>query len=289
VTFSSEPGTGGPAQLGRVPESAMQALLMSRYQFRDYLRSRRFLLMLSIVGIIAALLSAVVLHFRPSGLIDSSASFYSNFWVGGAGILIVFAGIIFGGDAIAGEFQNKTGYFLMGLPIKRWSVYAGKYLAAFLAALLTILVYFVYLVLFAAYFMGAGAISGALFESLGLAVLYLSALLGFVFLFSSLFKSSLYAVLVVAVLFLFGFSIIQALVVGLVHIEPWFLLSYASNLTNSVMAYPFLGVPPHMSTNPFTGATSYNPSYAEAIAIIVGYFLWTTIGGLLLFEREEFT
>ncbi|HTP53746.1 MAG TPA: ABC transporter permease [Thermoplasmata archaeon] len=289
MTLSSEPGPAGPAQLGRVPESAMQALLMSRYQFRDYLRSQRFLLMLSIVGIIAAILSAVVLHYRPSGLIDSSTSFYGNLWVEGAGVLIVFAGIIFGGDAIAGEFQNKTGYFLMGLPIKRWSVYAGKYLAAFLASLLTILVYFVYLVLFAAYFMGARAISGPLFESLGLAVLYLSALLGFVFLFSSLFKSSLYAVLVVAVLFLFGFSIIQALVVGLVHIEPWFLLSYASNLTNSVMAYPFVGVPPHMVTDPITGNTSYNPSYAEGIAIIVGYFLWTTIGGLLLFEREEFT
>jgi ABC-2 type transport system permease protein len=266
----------------------MQALLMSRYQFRDYLRSQRFILMLAIVGFLATVLSIVVLHYRPAGLIDSSTAFYGSFWVGGVEILIVFSGIIFGGDAIAGEFQNKTGYFLMGLPIKRWSVYAGKYLAAFLASIVTIGVYFVYLVVFGWYFMGPAALSVALLQSLLIAILYLSALLGFVFLFSSLFKSSLYAVLVVAVLFLFGFSIVQALVVDLVHIEPWFLLSYASNFTNSVIAYPLTGVPAHV-TQVGPGFNFYKPTYAEGLTIMAGYFGWTTIGGLLLFEREEFT
>jgi ABC-2 type transport system permease protein len=275
------PTRGAPAGLGTIPASWTQALLMSRYQFRDFLRSRRFVLMMAIVAIIGAILITVIAHYRPLGLIGSATAFYGTLWTGGVTVLIVFAGIIFGGDAIAGEFQNKTGYFLMGLPIKRWSVYAGKYLAAFAASVVTLVVYLLILIGAGAYFVGASIPGVALLESFALALLYLSALLGTTFLFSSLFKTSVYAVLVVAVMFLFGFTIINDLLTALVQIEPWFIITYA----DAIIGYPFTGVPVHIGRL----AGSYNPTYPEGIAIMLGYFLLTTIGGLVLFEREEFT
>jgi len=277
--------------LGTVPGTVAQALILSRYQFRDYLRSSRFILMMGIVAAAGAILTTVVAYYRPSGLIDNANDLYGGLWAGGAAFTILFAGIIFGGDAIAGEFQNKTGYFLMGLPIKRATVYAGKYMAALAASIVAMLVYLVIVFGNAIYYLGLGAFSdpGPLAESFGIALLYVLALLGFVFLFSSLFKTSLYAVLVVAVLFLFGFSIIQGVVTDLAHTEPWFLLSYV----NSIIAYPLTGVPAHVATtrNPFTRATitTYNPTYLEGIAVMTGYWLLTAIAGLFLFQREEFT
>jgi ABC-type transport system involved in multi-copper enzyme maturation permease subunit len=113
--------------------------------------------------------------------------------------------------------------------------------------------------------------------------------LGSVFLFSSLFKNSLYAVLVVAVLFLFGFMLLQDLVVGLVNIEPWFIVTYASQ----VISYPFLStLPAHVSTSSNFGGgtmTTYAPTYVEGLAIMAGYFLLTALAGLGLFSREQFT
>lgn len=277
--------------LGTVPGTIAQALILSRYQFRDYLRSRRFILMMAIVFAASAILTTIVAYFRPSGLIDNASDLYGGLWAGGASFTIVFAGIIFGGDAIAGEFQNKTGYFLMGLPIKRTTVYLGKYLAALAASVVSLVVYLVIVTGNAVYYLGVGAFSvpGPLIESFAITLLYLLALLGFVFLFSSLFKTSLYAVLVVAVLFLFGFALIQSFVTSLAHTEPWFLLSYV----NAIIGYPLTGVPPHVvsGTNPFTGATLtlYNPTYVEGLAVMLGYFLLTSVGGLFLFEREEFT
>ncbi len=214
--------------LGTVPDTFSQALIMSRYQFRDYLRSRRFVLMMAIVLGAGVILTTVVGYYRPTGIIDNANDLYGNLG-GGLPFVILFAGIIFGGDAIAGEFQNKTGYFLMGLPIKRGSVYVGKYLAALAASVVAMAVYILIVVGNAVFYLGSGAFSDPLqlLESLALSVLYLLALLGFVFLFSSLFKTSLYAVLVVAVMFLFGFTILQEVVTMLAHIEPWFLLSYA--------------------------------------------------------------
>ena len=283
--------------LGTVPDTVSQALILSRYQLRDYLRSRRFLLMMAIVAAIGGILSFVLARFHTSstvvGLTSSSDAFYGTFWAGGVTVVIVFAGIIFGGDAIAGEFQNKTGYFLMGLPIRRASVYAGKFIAAFAASLVAVLVYLGILLANGAVYLGSAAVPLSLFESFAIALLYLLALLGAVFLFSSMFKNSLYAVLVVAVLFLFGFTIIQDLITALVKIEPWFIITYAEG----VISYPFLStLPPHVMTSTTTGprgamatVTTYAPTYLEGFVIMIGYFVLTAAAGLFFFEREEFT
>jgi len=281
--------------LGTVPGTSAQALILSRYQFRDYLRSRRFVLMMTIVAVIGAILSFILAYYHGSdtvrGLTASSAAFYGSLWAGGVTVVIIFSGIIFGGDAIAGEFQNKTGYFLMGLPIRRASVYVGKFLAAFAASIVAVLFYLVILVANGTVYLGASALPTSLFESFAIALLYLLALLGAVFLFSSMFKNSLYAVLVVAVLFLFGFTLIQGLITDLVKIEPWFIITYAE----SVIGYPFLStLPAHMTTattGPRGGITitTYNPTYPEGFAIMAGYFLLTAVAGLYFFEREEFT
>jgi len=289
---------GAPASitLGTVPETWRQSLLLSRYQFRDYLRSRRFVLMMVIVGAIGAIISFILAYYHGTatvaGLTSSSDAFYGSLWGGGAYVVIIFSGIIFGGDAIAGEFQNKTGYFLMGLPLRRTAVYVGKFLAALAASIVAMVVYLLILVANGAAYLGTGFFPVALVESFLIALLYLLALLGSVFLFSSLFKNSLYAVLVVAILFLFGFTILEDLVVGLVKIEPWFIIDYA----RVTITYPFLStLPPHVETittrtpgGPIT-STTYNPTYPEGLAIMAGYFILTALAGLFLFEREEFT
>jgi len=290
--------TGAPASvsLGRVPDTWRQSFLLSRYQLRDYLRSRRFILMMAIVAAIGAILSFILGYYHSSstvsGLTSSSDAFYGSLWGGVVYVVIVFAGIIYGGDAIAGEFQNKTGYFLMGLPIRRTAVYVGKFLAALAASIVAMVFYLAILVANGAVYLGYGLFPFALLESFAIAVLYLLALLGAVFLFSSMFKNSLYAVLVVAILFLFGFMILDEAIVGLVKIEPWFIIDYA----RPTIAYPLLAhLPPHVTTTTTQGprgqsitSTVYSPTYPEGIAIMVGYFILTAVAGLFFFEREEF-
>ncbi|MGA8276305.1 MAG: ABC transporter permease [Thermoplasmata archaeon] len=286
---------GSAPILGEVPGLFTQAVLLSRYQFRDYLRSRRFVLMMAIVAVIGALLSFVLYDFNGAGLTSSAGAFYGTLWAGGVTVVIIFAGIIFGGDAIAGEFQNKTGYFLMGLPVQRSSVYVGKYLAAFTASLVAVVFYFLILIANGAHYLGAGALPYALWESFAVALLYLLALLGSVFLFSSMFKNSLYAVLVVAVLFLFGFTVLQDLISGLVHVTPWFILTYADSIIGGVFnATCMTMVGPHTCTTPGPRGTVIttmvdNATIPEGVAIMIAYFAITAIVGLILFEREEFT
>ena len=267
-----------------------QVFKLARYQFRDYLRSRRYVLMMAIVAIIGAILTAVLAYFRPRA--SSTAPPVLRIVLGRRGdLVIVFAGVIFGGDAIAGEFQNKTGYFLMGLPIRRSTIYIGKYLAAFAASLTAMVVFLVILLANGAYYLGGNALPWQLGASFLLAVAYLLALLGTTFLFSSMFKTSAYATLVVAILFLFGFSILQELVVVLAKIEPWMVISYADSVIGTIFDNPYPAHIQHVAgfTPRSPSMTVYTPTIAEGVAIMLAYFVITSLLGLLLFEREEFT
>jgi ABC-2 type transport system permease protein len=287
-------GLGAAPRL-RVPGSMDQVLKLTRYQLREYLRSRRFGVLVLIVAGIGAIVTAVVAHFH-STLISDSLAFYSSFWAGGATAVIVLAAVFFGGDAIAGEFQNKTGYFLMGLPIRRSTVYVGKYIAAFLASVGVLALYLAILVGNGAYYFGTGALPWQLGVSLLLAIVYLLAVLGATFLFSSLFKTSAYGFVLTAILFLFGFTLLQDLVASLVKIEPWMVISYANGIIGSVFApgipWGLFGTSAEVreAFGPVRSTTLvYTPGVAEGVVIMIGYFVLTALAGLYLFEREEFT
>jgi ABC-2 type transport system permease protein len=251
--------------------------------------------MVGLVVVIGVIVTAVVGYYRPAMFLTNSGTFYATLWGGGVTVVIVFAGVIFGGDAIAGEFQNRTGYFLMGLPIRRATVYLGKYIAAFVASLGAVVIFALILVANSTYYFGGGAFTAGFGESFVLAIVYLLALLGSTFLFSSLFKTSTYATLVVAVLFLFGFMLLQALIQGLAHVTPWFILTYADTVIGGVFNTACMSSPgTHTCSTPGPGGTMFtttvtNATIPEGVAIMLGYFVITAIVGLLLFEREEFT
>ncbi len=260
----------------------VQVGVTMKYTFLDYLRSRRFAILLSIALIISALLTFLVAHFRPAGIARLAP--WTSTRCGGArssSFLAVLSGVFFGGDAIAGEFQNKTGYFTVPNPIRRSSIYVGKYLAAFVAATLILLVYLAIAVANGLYYFGAN-IPYQFGESFLFAWFYLLAILGFTFMFSSLFKTSSYAILVSAILLIIGFSIIQGVIEALAGIEPWFLISYGSGIIANVLTVPY----PTSSTR--FGVTTFAVTIPEGLIIIAAYFVVSAAIGLLLFERKEF-
>jgi ABC-2 type transport system permease protein len=202
-----------------VPGSLAQVGVTMKYTFLDYFRSRRFLILLIIGLLISALLTILVGHYRPASFLTTELGFYSSWWGMTATFVVILSGVFFGGDAISGEFQNKTGYFTVPNPIRRSSIYVGKWLAAFAASSIILLIFTAITVGNGLYYFGAN-IPYQFGESLLFSWFYLAAVLGFTFLFSSLFKTSSYSILVTAILFLFAFTIIQDVIAALAQVEP---------------------------------------------------------------------
>jgi ABC-2 type transport system permease protein len=286
--------TESSAPSNNVPNSITQVGITMRYTFRDYLRSRRFAILLGIMLIISAILTGVVAYYKPQSFLSSPLSFYSGWWGMSVTFITVLSGIFFGGDAISGEFQNKTGYFTLPNPIRRSSVYIGKWISAFIASSVILFIFTAITLANEAYHFGGLSVPWQFAESFLFAWFYLVAVLGFTFFFSSLFKSTSYSILVTAILFLFAFTLIETLVSALAQIEPWFILTYGSGIIGNVLNPVY---PPHITTIPGAfgrgGAaaptfTTFNVTIPEGLAIITIYFLVTAALGLILFERKEF-
>ncbi len=267
------------------PSSVTQIGIIAKYEIANYFRARRFFILLIIALAFSALFTFLIAHYGvPSGGVDG---FYSEWWGNSASYIVIFSAIFFGGDAISGEFQNKTGYFLVSNPIRRSSIYIGKWLAAVAASLIIFAVYAAIAVGNGLYYYPA-SLPSELGQSFVFTLVYLIATIGLVFFFSSMFKNSSYSILVAAVLLLFGFSIIQTLIGIFAHIEPWFLLTYGSAIISDVFLSPY---PPHTSVVQATrrlSFTAYNPTIPEGLAIMLIYFAVTAVLGLVLFELKEF-
>jgi ABC-2 type transport system permease protein len=263
-----------------------------KYTFLDYFRSRRFLILLIITLLIAALLTILVAWRRPEGFLISNLGFYSSWFGGAITFVIILSGIFFGGDAISGEFQNKTGYFGIPNPIRRSSIYVGKWLSAFLAATAILAVFTVITIANGVYYFGSSGLPYQFGWSLLFAWFYLAAVMGLTFFFSSLFKSSSISILVTIILLLFGFTLIETLVSDLVTYEPWFVLTYGSGIIGSILdaTYPSHVVVTTANFGHRTiTTTTFYASVPQGLAIIAAYFIITAILGLILFERKEFT
>ncbi len=274
-----------------VPSSMAQVGIITKYTFLDYFRSRRFFVLLIITVLIGALLTALV-YFRPEAFTSSSLSpyaFYSTWWGNSINFVIILSGIFFGGDAISGEFQNKTGYFGIPNPIRRSSIYVGKWVGAFIAASLMFLV-------FTGITVGNGLAHGSgipfqFVESFIFAWFYLAAVLGVTFFFSSLFKSSSISILVTVILFLFVFNLLGSLVLPLIQVEPWFIITYGAGIIGNVLQVPYPQHETVLNAGPRGGfsLSTFNSTVPEGLVIIAIYFIVTAVLGLLFFERKEFT
>ncbi len=205
--------------------------------------------------------------------------------------VVILSGIFFGGDAISSEFQNRTGYFVIPNPVRRSSIYFGKFLAALIAGTIVLLIFTAITVVNGLYYFGF-TVPGAFWESAFFAWVYLLSVLGFTFFVSSVFKSGSYSILVNAVFLLFGFTLIEGLVSALVGIEPWFVLTYGSEIVGNVLAATY---PQHVVTvveqfgKRTISITTFNVGITEGLIILIAYFVVTGALGLLFFERKEFS
>jgi ABC-2 type transport system permease protein len=284
------PTRTGATVKGSLPSSISQIGTVSKYELLNYFRSRRFYVLMIIGLVISGIFTGVVGYYRPAGFMVSALGFYSSWWGLSVTFILVLSGIFFGGDAISGEFQNKTGYFLVANPLRRSSIYVGKWLAALTASLIIFATYAAIAIGNGTYYFGL-TIPYQLGLSILFSILYLVAILGFTFFFSSLFKSSSMSILVTTILFLFVFNIVETLVTTLAQIEPWFLITYGAQIIGNVLTDPY---PSHVTTTRGFGPnapefTSYAVTIPAGIAIMLAYFAVTAVLGLFLFERKEFT
>jgi ABC-2 type transport system permease protein len=189
------------------------------YEFLKHIRRKRLYIILALT-IIAELAVLILVPVLGDGYPDSVEVMAALLSVGPS--LATLGAIFFAGDAIAGEFESKTGFILFTNPVKRSTLVIGKYIACYAAvALLVILGYVISTISLLVIYGSVPLASGG---SFGLCLLYAGAVLSVSFFFSSVMKGSMSATVVTLVFILVISSIIDT-VLMLTGQPHWFLLS----------------------------------------------------------------
>jgi len=251
---------------------------VASYEVRKYLRGRRLLGMLILLGLIVGLLIGL-----PPALGLSYASepneFVSTFAVF-SGLLVILGGVLFAADSLVSEHEKRTGYFLFPNPVRREVLVVGKLVASLFTSAVIVSLYY------AAATLAALAVTGAITWEIGLSYLYslayMCAVVGLAYLFSASFKSTVAATVLTFFLFTLIFNIVQV-VLGLASIDPWFLPSAASGIIGNVLSPSPGGFP-----GPGGGVVlSFVPEVATSLLVFAAYFVVASVLAILVFRRRE--
>jgi len=247
--------------------------LSLRFEFIKHLRRRRLL----IVGALAVIVPLLFLISSP----DTADQFASNSLTF-VSFLIIISGAMFAGDAISGEFEKKTGLLLFPTPQRRVSIFAGKYLAALVATLLVVSIYYIVVTVEIIGLFGAGSIPVELAKSYLVAALYSCSVVSIIFFFSSVFKKIIVSTLI-GFFFLFMILPILSMVAMLLDVEPWFIVTYPAGLITNVLGAISLGA----SHGGEDFMAKFTPDFGVGIAVIIVYAIVFFLAGTWIANRRN--
>lgn len=273
------------AQANAVPSDMKQTMTVMKYDILKHLRSKRLLGMLAIEAVLLVLISALVIGEAAQPFTSTMGGYASL-----ASTLVIVAATLFAGDAIVSEFQGRTGYLLFPNPVKRSSIFLGKFLSAVLAMVLVVVIYFGVAIGISA------AVSSDLehlelaFASLGLALLYSVAAVGLGMLVSSFMKGSTGSLILT---FFLLFLILPSVdgVFSLVDYPPTPSLTFAAGAIAAVLSVPY---PPETDVMviPLEGLGDFvtyihTPPVMTAVVVMIAWALVTAVLAYFLFRRRE--
>ena len=190
------------------------------YEFLKHIRRARLYVIMAIALVAEALALILVPTLLVGGYPDNVMLMAVILTIGAS--LAALGSVFFAGDAIAGEFESKTGFILFTNPIRKITLWTGKYLACLLAV--TLLVIFTYIVIAISLAVIYHEVPIQIFGSLGLCVLYAAAVLSLTFLFSAISKGSMGAT-VMTLLFIYILSGIVESILAFTNNPYWFMIS----------------------------------------------------------------
>jgi len=189
-----------------------------RYEFLKHIRRKRLYIILAIALVAEALVLILIpalMHHYPSDVKVMAALLT----IGAS--MAALGAVFFAGDAIAGEYEGKTGFLLFTNPINRETLWIGKYIASFIAVAL--LMIFTYIIMAVALLVIYRQVPSEIFQSFGMAMYYAAAVLSVTFLFSAISRGSMGAT-IMSLVFVWVICDILESVLAFTSNPYWFVL-----------------------------------------------------------------
>jgi ABC-2 type transport system permease protein len=276
------------------PNRIRQIGIVTRYELLKYLRGRRLLAIILLTVIVSAIFLVVPPAIGsqyskdPTDFVTNTLQFLS--------VLSILSATFFGADAIVSEFESKTGYFLFPNPIRKTTIFLGKFIASALVSVGAIALY--YLIAVASVQVIDGSVPANTGLSFAYSLVYLFAILAVAYLFSAVMRSSVYSLILTFFTFFLILPIVSA-VGELAKFKPWFSVTFASEIATDILKNPYPtdtmiattagrgpgpGVP---APGALISGTQYYPTVTVSLVVMAAYFIVAFLLAIVLVRRRE--
>ncbi len=275
------------------PRDVRQIGTVTKYELIKYLRGRRLLAII----LLTVLVSAIFLVVPPaigSQYSKDPTEFVTNM-LEFLGVLSILSATFFGADAIVSEFESKTGYFLFPNPIRKTTIFLGKFIASALVSVGAITLYYLIAVV------SVRVIDGSVPANTGLSfaysLVYLFAILAVAYLFSAVMRSSVYSLMLTFFTFFLILPIVGA-VGEFAKFKAWFSITFASGIATNILQTPYptdkvittaggggFGAGPAAAGQ--ISVAQYYPTVTLSLAVMAAYFIVAFLLAIVLALRRE--
>lgn len=214
--------------------------LIQNENMKIYRRIRTWV-MIGMIFLIMLFIAILMLSISSSPVEDMLE--YMNMSIGLAGLATIFT-VVIASDSVSSEFSWGTVKLLLIRPTKRWKILLSKYLASVLFALFLLVFILMMSILLGLVFFGTsdanndGITFGSILAKYGYEFISLLLIVTFSFMISTVFRSSILAIILSLLILFFG-GTISGIMIGLE--QEWAKYLLFTNLDLSIYAEGGMG------------------------------------------------
>lgn len=228
-----------------------------------------------IISILIAELFYLIPLLSDSGFPEESITFISNL-MGSIGLIFVLFASFLGADAINREHTKGTDLLIYPLPQRKSNVILAKYLSLLMTAWLGIIVYYGLILLNTWQIYGGDNVPDEMLTSFLVSMVYMTTILAFAFLVSSLINSTASSVTLTFFALLILIPLLD-LLLGVADIDTgWIFTNYESLITGVLRLSTIGGGPFQTDISELDFAESIFHLIAQTIAFILLFFYFGT-------------
>jgi len=247
-----------------------QTYVVAKNEIRKFLRGKKLYIYILLTAAIFALMTFLPYALGIS-LRDFSGEEIVYEYLYFVSLLVLLAATLFASSAIVSEFEERTALVLFTRPIKKTSIFLGKWLGCLILETAVIVLY--YLGVAAVSLIMGGSLPSVLLTSLGMAFLYILATTGIALLFSSIMKKGSTSAILTFFFLMLILSLISTVIAFSADVDPWFMLDQASNAILPASALENLGVA---------------VDAVKAAGAMIAWCIVTTVLAWIAFIKREF-
>ena len=203
-----------------------QIYVIAKNEIRKLIRGKRFLIYVLLAVVIFSLISflpyALGEHWESTTMFLAAHFTFTS-------IFVVIAVTLFTSSTYVSEFEERTALILFTRPVKKTTIFVGKFVGCFILEAVVLLGYYAAMAVATFPFFDDSPTMGQYLTSFGCIMLYLFAASGVAALFSVIMKKAGTSAIMTFVTVLLLISIVSGVIFFATSEFPWYMLDQAAN------------------------------------------------------------